>query len=77
MKIVYGYQQDGTFLIARVEDDCLSESVDDIKQTINAVQCEGESYVEIRRADCQKILKHMQFGKKGDMRITETGGTTS
>lgn len=71
MKIVYGYQQDGTFLLATVEDDSLSESVDEIKQTINAVQYEGEAYVEISRSDCQKIAKHMQFGKKGDIRTVD------
>lgn len=71
MKIVYGYQQDGTFLLATAEDDYLSENVDEIKRTLNAVQCEGESYVEIGRGDCQKIAKHMQFGKKGDIRTID------
>jgi len=42
MKIVYGYQKNGMFLIATVQDDYLSENVDEIKETINAVQCEGE-----------------------------------
>jgi hypothetical protein len=71
MKIVYGYQKNGMFLIATVQDDCLSENIDEIKQTINAVQGEGESYVEIGRTECQTILKLMQFGKKGDIRIME------
>ena len=71
MKLVYGYQQDGTFLLATVEDDYLSENINEIKETIDAVQMDGESYVEISRADCQKIAKHMQFGKKGDIRVTD------
>jgi hypothetical protein len=69
MKIVYGYQENGDFLLATVEDDSLSEDIDAIKQTITAVQLEGESFVEIGRADCQKVAKLMQFGKKGDIRV--------
>lgn len=79
MKIVYGYQENGTFLLATVEDDYLdylSENVDEIKQMLNEVQCEGESYVEIGRAVCQKIAKHMQFGKKGDIRVMDKESST-
>lgn len=72
MKIVYGYQKDGSFLLATVQDDSLSENIEEIKQTLSAVQCEGESYVEISRADCQKVAKLMQFGKKGDIRIADS-----
>lgn len=71
MKIVYGYQQDGAFLIATVRDDMLSDDINDIKEGIDAVPTEGESYVEISRADCQKIAKHMQFGKKGEIRVVD------
>lgn len=71
MKIVYGYQQNGTFLLATVQDDSLSENIDEIKQTVDAVQLEGESFVEIGRADCQKVAKLMQFGKKGDIRVAD------
>jgi len=71
MKIVYGYQENGDFLLATVEDDSLSENIDVIKQTITAVQLEGASFVEIGRADCQKVAKLMQFGKKGDIRVAD------
>jgi hypothetical protein len=75
VKIVYGYQENGTFLLATVEDDYLSANVDEIKQMLNEVQCEGESYVEIGRAVCQKIAKHMQFGKTGDIRTVDKEST--
>jgi hypothetical protein len=71
VKIVYGYQKDGSFLLATVGDDSLSEHTDEIKQTIDSVQLEGEAYVEISRADCQTVAKHMQFGRKGDIRIMD------
>lgn len=72
MKVVYGYQPNGQFVIITVQDDGLSEDVDQMKKTIDAVTCKGESYVEIPRAVCQKISKLMQFGKTGEIRITDT-----
>lgn len=71
MKLIYGYQNDGKFLILKIRDDGLSEDVNEAKQTVDSVQYEGESYVELDRATCQKLVKHMQFGKKGEMRVAD------
>lgn len=47
----YGYDKEGQFVIQAREDD------------------HGQPYLEqlvsLSRAECQKISKHMQFGKKG------------
>jgi hypothetical protein len=57
--VQYGYDQGGRFVIQVVEDDYRNQSCSD--QTIS-----------LTRAECQKILKHMQFGKKGEQRVVES-----
>lgn len=56
--VYYGYIKNGLFTI-NVHDDEASEK-----------HFSGE--VALTRAECQKIAKHMQFGKKGEERHMET-----
>lgn len=56
--ITHGYNEDGNFTIRVSESDpgFLTE----------------EQNITLTRAECQKISKHMQFGKKGDERAIDT-----
>jgi len=56
--VTYGYGADGEFGIH------VSESRPGFVSE--------ERWVYLTRAECQKIQKHMQFGKKGDERVMET-----
>jgi hypothetical protein len=59
--VYYGYNADGDF---------------EIKIKVEAPGCVGVHIEEteplqLSRAECQKISKHMQFGKKGEERVIE------
>lgn len=54
----YGYDKEGQFVIQVRED--------------NPGFAYLEQSVDLTRAECQKISKHMQFGKKGEERMLET-----
>lgn len=56
--IQYGYTEKGEFEISVVEE--------------SPGMHREESRVYLTRAECQKISKHMQFGKKGEERVIET-----
>lgn len=55
--VYYGYDNSGTFRIKVVEQEG-NENVEDL--------------VEIKRSECQKISKLMQFGKRNEERVIET-----
>ena len=57
MKLIYGYHKNGKFIIATT-DHLVSLGAGD----------PGENVIELDRDVCQKIAKHMQFGRKGDIR---------
>jgi hypothetical protein len=54
----HGYDKDGNFTIRVSESDpgFLTE----------------EQNITLTRAECQKVSKHMQFGKKGEERVIDT-----
>lgn len=56
--VQHGYDKDGDFTISVSESDpgFLTE----------------EQNITLTRAECQKISKHMQFGKRGEERLMET-----
>jgi len=56
--ITHGYNDKGEFVITAAEE---SPGFAREEQTIT-----------LTRAECQKISKHMQFGKKGEERVIET-----
>lgn len=56
--VLHGYDKDGNFVIR------VSES--------NPGFLTEEQTIALTRAECQKISKHMQFGKKGEQRVIET-----
>lgn len=59
--VYYGYNAEGDF---------------EIKIKVQVPGCAGDHIEEteplhLTRAECQKISKHMQFGKKGEERVME------
>lgn len=56
--VYYGYNSEGKFTINTCESDPGFAT--------------EEQTLTLTRAECQKILKQMQFGKKGDERVIET-----
>jgi hypothetical protein len=64
-RIDYGYNEKGEFVIELTE-----AALEDDGETI----AEGpfESSIILMRKECQRISKHMEFGKKGDMRSLKT-----
>lgn len=58
-RVYHGYDENGDF---------------HIKVVMSSTDGEGpfKDSVELTRLECQKISKHMQFGKKGEERVVET-----
>lgn len=56
--VYYGYNAAGEFHVRIYDESPGDES--------------KEHFVALTRAECQKISKHMQFGKKGDERVIDT-----
>lgn len=57
-RIVYhGYSENYDFHIKVIEESPESIAI---------------TQVTLTRLECQKVLKHMQFGKKGETRVIET-----
>ena len=56
--ILHGYNADGSFEIK-------------VSETEPGAGPEVETST-LTRSECQKISKHMQFGKKGEQRVIET-----
>lgn len=56
--IYHGYNAEGEFVIKAAEE--------------NPGFAREEQSITLTRAECSKISKHMQFGKKGEERVIET-----
>ncbi len=56
--VYHGFADSGEFLIKVVEE--------------SPGMAREEAQIALTRAECQKISKHMQFGKKGEERVIET-----
>ena len=56
--ILHGYNADGSFEIK-------------VSETEMGSGPEVET-ITLTRAECQKVSKHMQYGKKGEQRVIET-----
>lgn len=56
--VYYGYDKDGNFTI-RVSESAPGTAAE-------------EQNITLTRAECQKVSKHMQFGKKGEERVIDT-----
>lgn len=56
--VYYGYGVTGVFYIKVVHETPDGDG--------------SEQQIDLTRSECQKVSKHMQFGKKGEKRVVES-----
>ncbi len=58
--VYYGYNVTGEFHVRIYE------------RSAEHAEPDKEQFAALTRSECQKIAKHMQFGKKGEERVVES-----